>query len=215
MRKPLAQERIDGFLSIPAFQKFSSLLRQEAPQGENVHPHFPEITEERDQPLPMAGPVEKRVWQGQWKNAAPSAARPRRGETAGKAAGPSSKVQWLAPAPPGRRLSHGAGQGRSATARSRKRGPTALLPRGPVRLRAVDTIYISSFFSGRLETIISLGEVQGNTPKKRGFIGLVSTRSRQRVRAGRAARIRQQPATGKTAAGCWRIGTGILAKKQH
>lgn len=150
--------------------------------------------------------------QGQWKNAAPSAARPRRGETAGKAAGPLPKVEGLAPVTPGRRLNHGEGQGRSATARSRKRGPTALLPRGPVRLGTVDTILYILIFSGRLETIISLGEVQGNTPKERGFICLVSTRSRQRVRAGRAARIRQQPATGKTAAGCWRIGTGIWRK---
>ena len=54
--QPVRAEREDAvtgkdgqFFSIPAFQKASTGLRQQAPQGENTRPHSSEIIEEIDQ----------------------------------------------------------------------------------------------------------------------------------------------------------------------
>ncbi|MEI3478122.1 MAG: hypothetical protein V8Q84_02315 [Bilophila sp.] len=46
------------FLTNRNFKKFSELLRQQAPQCENAHPHCSEITEEISQPIAMTEPFE-------------------------------------------------------------------------------------------------------------------------------------------------------------
>lgn len=58
--KALPQERIDSSFSILEFQKFSTLLRQSAPQCENTCPYSSEITEELYQSIAMIEPQKKK-----------------------------------------------------------------------------------------------------------------------------------------------------------